>query len=274
MKGVGKDATKMFDEVHAWVNYEQLLGKCFIGPLRNTMTLQFDASNRNSRTKTINQLASSTMPNGSFRAPFLPILNSMAKSPKQTISTDAGEALMPVIPGNAQNEIVPRFDWIQKTNELSLVFYTKALCNPGVIVQLSATSQSKLKVFIQIEQTLHICEFQLSQDIEWPPSICKVNQETGKIEINLIKKMAALWTNFGSMTRRQTMDLDQFSFLYDIYEKIQFTHDSYALVLKPKLLITQICPIGYHISITTTIEGNDVCSYRHIYLNNRTVSLK
>ena len=27
MKGVGKDATKIFNEVHAWVNYEQLLNK-------------------------------------------------------------------------------------------------------------------------------------------------------------------------------------------------------------------------------------------------------
>jgi len=27
MRGVGSDATKLFDEVHAWVNYPQLLGK-------------------------------------------------------------------------------------------------------------------------------------------------------------------------------------------------------------------------------------------------------
>lgn len=31
MRGVGKDATKIFDEVHSWVNYEQLLSKCFVG---------------------------------------------------------------------------------------------------------------------------------------------------------------------------------------------------------------------------------------------------
>ncbi|KAH8253146.1 hypothetical protein KR032_003723 [Drosophila birchii] len=34
MRGVGRDATKLFDEVHAWVNYPQLLGKCYIGPLK------------------------------------------------------------------------------------------------------------------------------------------------------------------------------------------------------------------------------------------------
>lgn len=34
MRGVGRDATKLFDEVHAWVNYPQLLGKCYVGPLK------------------------------------------------------------------------------------------------------------------------------------------------------------------------------------------------------------------------------------------------
>lgn len=33
MKGAGKEATKIFEDVHAWVNYEQLLSKCFLGPL-------------------------------------------------------------------------------------------------------------------------------------------------------------------------------------------------------------------------------------------------
>ncbi|XP_022229502.2 cytochrome b5 reductase 4 [Drosophila obscura] len=37
MRGVGRDATKLFDEVHAWVNYPQLLGKCYIGPLKENV---------------------------------------------------------------------------------------------------------------------------------------------------------------------------------------------------------------------------------------------
>ncbi|KRG05345.1 cytochrome b5 reductase 4 isoform X2 [Drosophila mojavensis] len=37
MRGVGRDATKLFDEVHAWVNYPQLLGKCYVGPLKDNV---------------------------------------------------------------------------------------------------------------------------------------------------------------------------------------------------------------------------------------------
>lgn len=64
MKGAGKDATKLFDDIHAWVNYEQLLCKCFVGPLRTTMTINLDVSGHSSRAKSISQLASSTTPNG------------------------------------------------------------------------------------------------------------------------------------------------------------------------------------------------------------------
>ncbi|XP_062131396.1 cytochrome b5 reductase 4 [Drosophila sulfurigaster albostrigata] len=35
MRGVGRDATKLFEEIHAWVNYPQLLNKCYIGQLKD-----------------------------------------------------------------------------------------------------------------------------------------------------------------------------------------------------------------------------------------------
>lgn len=33
MRGVGTDATNLFNEVHAWVNYESMLSKCLVGKL-------------------------------------------------------------------------------------------------------------------------------------------------------------------------------------------------------------------------------------------------
>ncbi|EDW77059.1 uncharacterized protein Dwil_GK22167 [Drosophila willistoni] len=39
MRGAGRDATKLFDEVHAWVNYPQLLGKCYVGPLKENASV-------------------------------------------------------------------------------------------------------------------------------------------------------------------------------------------------------------------------------------------
>lgn len=43
MRGVGRDATKLFDEVHAWVNYPQLLGKCYVGPLKENVVARMES---------------------------------------------------------------------------------------------------------------------------------------------------------------------------------------------------------------------------------------
>lgn len=276
MKGAGKDATKLFDDVHAWVNYEQLLCKCFVGPLRTTLTINLDVSGNSSRAKSINQLASSTTPNGCFKAPFLPILNTVsigsnkspATSPLLSVSSSsfASSAAVKTTTNDAQSqsnvdsslnainvEIVPRFDWIQKTNELSLVFYTKALCNPALLIRCIATS--KLEICIQIEQTMHCSQFQLADSVDFPPLATKINYETGKIECIFRKNVPALWTNFGLMTRQKFTDLSNCTYLYNVIERVQITHDSYALVLQPKHTLIQTLPIGHHISVTANVEG-------------------
>lgn len=259
MKGAGKDATKLFDDVHAWVNYEQLLVKCFIGPLRNTLTINLDISGNSSRAKSINQLASSTTPNGCFKAPFLPIFNTVgSKSPSKNVDTaETHQSLSSDGSGGYVSavEIVPRFDWIQKTSELSLVFYTKSQCNPGIIICCLSEIQTKFEITIQIQQTMHVCTFQLADQVEWPPSNTKINYETGKIECIFQKRVPALWTNFGLLTRQKQTDQSQCTYQYDVVKRVQITHDSYALVLKPKKSLVQIIPIGYHISVKANVEG-------------------
>lgn len=259
MKGAGKDATKLFDDVHAWVNYEQLLCKCFVGPLRTTLTINLDVSGNSSRAKSINQLASSTTPNGCFKAPFLPILNTVSnKTPNpnndaqmlSATSSGMGSATLATV------EIVPRFDWIQKTNELTLVFYTKSLCNPSFLIRNLMDAQSKFEISIQIEQTMHICQFQLADHVEFPPIATKINYDTGKIECCFRKIVPALWTNFGLLTRQKLTDLSNCTYLYNVVKRVQITHDSYALALQPIQSLIQILPIGHHISITANVEGN------------------
>lgn len=253
MKGAGKDATKLFDDVHAWVNYEQLLCKCFIGPLRTTLTINLDVSGNSSRAKSINQLASSTTPNGCFKAPFLPLFNTATS--KLPANIDGAQSTFSENSSNTTVEIVPRFDWIQKTNELSLVFYTKAWCNPALIIRSIDDSKSKLEISIQIEQTMHISHIQLADQVDFPPIMTKINAETGKIECIFRKHVPALWTNFGLITREKLTDLSNCTYLYNVVERTQITHDSYALVLEPKQSIVQTLPIGHHISVTANIKG-------------------
>lgn len=251
MKGVGTDATKLFDDVHAWVNYEQLLGKCLIGPLRNTVTLNIASPKTESSGSTTNgnrskERTQSITPNGgAFKTPFLPFM-SLDKSPS-TRQTDATVAHI---------EIVPRFDWIQRTNDLTLVFYTKSLCNPGFLID-GGTNGKTLEISVQIERVVHAFSFRLLHAVEWPPSAAVVNHETGKIEIVLNKTVPALWSNFGLLNRRKSTDnLSDCDYSYKCDERTRISHDSYALVLRPtNLRLVHQLPIGYHVSVRVKLPG-------------------
>lgn len=253
MKGVGIDATKIFDDVHAWVNYEQLLGKCLIGPLRNVVTLNIASSTTNSVGNTIDANAnrakgrtqSITPDGGAFKAPFLPFM-SLDKSP----SSKQIDAAVPRI------AIVPRFDWMQKMADLTLVFYTKSWCNPGILIN-GLDDNRKLNIFVQIERDVHAFNFELLHQVEWSPSAAVVNHETGKIEITLKKFVPALWSHFGSSNRRKlTDDYSDCNFFYKIDQRTRISHDSYALVLRAAngQIIHQL-PLGYHVSVSAKPPG-------------------
>lgn len=162
MKGAGKDATKMFDEIHAWVNYEQLLAKCYIGPLVNTATIELDLGEKSTAVKKL----TITSNNGGFKTPAF--LQSPMKQSAKIVSPTTSTA--PV-------EIIPRFDWIQKTANLMLIFYTKALCNPGFSVELIGDSEAVIRIYI--ERTVHICSFKFAHEVGWPCT-AKLSNETGK----------------------------------------------------------------------------------------------
>lgn len=169
MKGVGKDATKIFDEVHAWVNYEQLLAKCYVGPLLNATTITITSSGTtNSKPSTSNSLnALKEQPGKSgFKMPKLTSLQNLTQVKK---TTDSETLKLP--------EIIPRFDWIQKSAELIIIFYTQAMCNPGFSIELISDIEIVIRIFI--ERVMHICTFKLAYPVEWPFS-SKISNETGK----------------------------------------------------------------------------------------------
>lgn len=57
------------------------------------------------------------------------------------------------------------------------------------------------------------------------------------------------------LDRRKTTELTNCFVEYDVITRVQISHDSYAIITKPKQKILQHFPIGYHISVTAKIEG-------------------
>jgi cytochrome-b5 reductase len=162
LRGAGKDATALFDEYHAWVNIDQLLAKCFVGPLRNTVTLNLKdcSSNTDLRTKLS---PPSTFPKS--------ILSASTETISKVFSSEKTE---PAIP--APIEVIPRFDWIQKSSELSIYFYTKGFCNPGISVEYFCDKECEIKILIA--NTSNSYKFSFLKALKWP-CVVRNNLETG-----------------------------------------------------------------------------------------------
>lgn len=152
MRGAGKDATSLFDEYHAWVNYEQLLAKCLIGPLKNVVTLDLSDICETTSKKSPTSLSPPTTAMSSLLPPVKEVDRSAIKS-------------------------TPRFDWIQKKNDLTVYFYCKSFSNPGLIIERICDKECKVTIFVSSE--LFTFKFSFYKDLKWPPML-KVNQETGK----------------------------------------------------------------------------------------------
>lgn len=232
IRGIGKDATKLFEEVHAWVNYEQLLGKCYIGPLRNVAIVNLEPLDIVSGTPSKNQSPTST--NGGFRLPF-----SISLTPTPTA---------PQSP--EKSETLPRFDWIQKTSDITIIFYTKSLSNPGLMVEHLSDVEFIIRVII--ERSTHVFQLKFAHEVRWP-CIGRIALESGKVELVFSKSHPALWTTYGILERKKGGDLEPMEF--DAITCHKFNHDSYAIILRPQKKVLQVQPIGHHISVTIRVQG-------------------
>lgn len=265
MKGVGMDATKLFDDVHAWVNYDQMLNKCYIGPLCATIS---------SSSKIVSSTSSSQLNTGSslaanFRLPFSISANNFITNPSSSSSSNSNEpkgvpsaAAGPAESNNVESpQTIPRFDWIQKTTELVIIFYTRAFCNPGLIIEAPEEDEGgvSLEVRVLIEGSNNfLVKFTLTESVQWPPCNVRNMIETGKIEITFTKTTPKLWSSYGTMEMTKQVDVELNEYEYDVNDCWPINHDSFALALRPKKKLSMYLPIGQHVSIGSVVGGQEI----------------
>ncbi|XP_062535498.1 cytochrome b5 reductase 4-like isoform X1 [Armigeres subalbatus] len=263
MRGAGKDATNLFDEVHAWVNYESLLAKCYIGPLRSTGILKLVPEEPENSSKSPSNQMPPPSPSLSFLKPPSPSKPSVIVTPTTPAAPAKVFSENRDLSSSNENSpakappVVPRFDWLQKTAEVTFIFYTKALCNPAVVVEFANNLEFSVRIFLE-GNVLHRYQFQVANNLQWP---CTVRQslEAGKVELVFNKLLPGLWTNYGQMEYKRTENYPMELHEYDVATRIEITHDSCALLLRPKNnSILQSIPIGYHISVTGTVASGQV----------------
>lgn len=225
MRCVGTDATKIFNETHAWVNYAQLLNKCRIGPLTNIVKIDSVIKESHSvpNKKSVN----------SFLQPQVPLQDT---------------------------DVSPRLDWIQKRDEITLYFYTKRFCNPGCLVQNLNKNDKCIEVYIFISRYIHKYEFELKGRIKWPAKDVQISSESGKIEIKLNKhvEQLELWDDLGKYVKTKLLTNDfQMDLEYKIFMKKQINDDSYVILMKNDTTLYYL-PVGYHLTFEGIINKTNI----------------
>lgn len=207
MRGAGIDATELFDKVHPWVNYDSLLAKCLVGPLRTDRPDAeelFDIANASPKSdrlrepskaqelvrKSMENLANCITPvrkkittkseDNVKGSPPSKIMQSLIQSSDLPVSISRRAASSPIKSDKAQGSPpLLRFDWIQTSMKLTISIYTGLLANPGGCAKIT---DGRLHVEVATDGWLRTVQLIPDEQIKDPLQM-RVFSESGKIEV-------------------------------------------------------------------------------------------
>nr|XP_012235216.1 PREDICTED: cytochrome b5 reductase 4 isoform X1 [Linepithema humile]XP_012235225.1 PREDICTED: cytochrome b5 reductase 4 isoform X1 [Linepithema humile] len=233
MRGVGKDATKLFENVHAWVNYQSILQKCVVGRLsRGTSSTSSTSSVTEKSVTGANNCSSVTL--------------DLSKS------SDAQKT----IEENSSDSPNVNMDWRQTSNSITL-FYQIVHKYQGVYYQLQRLSDSKLIFKLIFEKYIIVDELELIADIEWPP-IYKRDFDTMQVDFTLTKKLKNIWKSQGNHTiSRDTITNKRTYKEYEVLSNSSLCKLVNLLVLRAKDFL-ELIPIGRHVEVKLDVMGMEV----------------
>ncbi|XP_076275141.1 cytochrome b5 reductase 4-like isoform X2 [Rhynchophorus ferrugineus] len=243
MRGAGIDATRLFEEVHPWVNYEQILQKCYVGklvsvdPSVDTEALFFGEKN---------QVRAQEKPQ-STRLEVSPSLNSSESSTETN----------GVSPNEEKIEL-PRFDWIQKLEYITIIFYTKAFSNPLVEIQ-KPTNDRTLVIALTYYEHTYKNELTFFEKIHWPCDVT-VTAETGKVELVFRKHDSGVWDNYGVLkqqTKLNSTSSSQVRSTYLVKRKSDVNYNTVLLQLEREDEGRIVVPVGRHVRVFAAVDGEE-----------------
>lgn len=209
MRGAGIDATQIFDKVHPWVNYDSLLAKCLVGPLRAELPDAeelFESSSISSKSdklkepskaqelvrKSMENLANCITPvrkkmskeETHKGSPPSKIMQSLIQSSDLPVSISRRAAASPVKRKENIKTDSPqplRYDWIQTSTKLAIYVYTGPLANPGGCARMADGS-----LLIEVVTNGWLKALKIVPEAKLCESLqLRVFAESGKIEVRI-----------------------------------------------------------------------------------------
>eukprot|EP00051_Salpingoeca_urceolata_P006858 m.90769 g.90769 ORF g.90769 m.90769 type:complete len:540 (+) comp15018_c0_seq2:193-1812(+) len=196
LRGTGIDASKLFCEVHPWVNVESMLEKCLIGPLVGP-----SSQNLGHMLQSQNTLGT---PSEKARPKTAATLTVPGAPVTITVSADA-PATAPE-PARAVVE-VPRRDWYQSQGKISAVVYTRnlAVTADDITVLLDAST-------LQINFALATSDYQLLVQLTHAarPASHSVAVKSSCVVVTFDKRDPAMqWSSLGTPLQETLANREQ-----------------------------------------------------------------
>ncbi|KAL6448132.1 hypothetical protein ACFW04_000269 [Cataglyphis niger] len=233
MRGVGKDATKLFENVHAWVNYQSILQKCVVGRLSR-------GASSTSSTSSITEKSVSSANNRS----------------SVTLDLSKSSTAQKIAEENSTDSLNINMDWRQTSN--SITFFYQTIRNfPGVYYQLQRLSDSKLIFKLTFEKFIIIDELELIADVEWPP-ICKRDFDIMQVDFTFTKKIKDIWKSQGNHTLSRESCTNKRTYReYKVLSNTPLSKLVNLLVLCATDFL-ELIPIGRYVEVKMNVMGMEV----------------
>lgn len=227
MAGAGKDATKIFDSVHAWVNYQSILQKCVVGVLSRSAIL---ASSPPATTE--NAAPSPTNSNAS---------NQITSAQENVVDSDLASI---------------KINWWQTSNSISL-FYESLRDYPGVFYQLTRINDTTLAFKLFFEKHIITHQLEMTAEVEWPP-VCTRNTDTMEMDFAFTKQVHDVWKSQGNQTITKETNTNNRTYTeYELVTNKPLSKLVHMLVFRAKDFL-QVVPIGKHVEIKMNVMGMEV----------------
>lgn len=259
LRGAGRDATDLFNEVHRWVNYESILAKCLIGPYKLDSPLTPSGGRASFATMTTNQQSppSNKSNSGNRRDPTV-----AQKPPRRqsiALTVPSPNKYQSLLLSNSSttniNQIqqTPTYVIMQDKSCIKLKIQDLStlptIRSRHLICDLNEKMELHISVILSYDWLYRVhlrLDQQINENIK-----ADLSSDDGSITVQLNKKEAAIWNKIGT-----SLDLndslcemtlaDKFFRPCHLLSKQELTHDTYLFEFKLENTLMYI-PVGWHI---------------------------
>lgn len=233
LKGVGKDATDLFNQVHKWVNFESMLEKCLIGKVVGP-AIQVRKS--------------------SFPVPRIPFIKKL-----QWTDTATSEDVPDISEGTSPKPAVS-YEWFQDDSTVTITIQSMGdaiIEEDKVVADLSGKT---LRIRLRLSKYFYFFHVEL-QDNVYSSYNVQVKCKLKCLEIQLVKeKNCVSWSSLGSFLADHNKlvplkNAESFSRSCTLVNKDSVTHDTTLFTFALPQGSYMWVPIGHHVTLEHDVKG-------------------